>query len=302
MTSVFEQGYSRYLKNTFHTQRFVNPIAASSARLHLYRNDQRLAIGTGFFWQSSRGPCLISAWHNFSGLHHTRRTVLDRKNAGMPNRIKVFFLPREPMIFRNMDFSIYNENDEPTWVVHPTCGSYFDIAAAYVKIEEFRPFCVNEIISTESLPLRPPEPIYALGYPQGVSSDGAISIWKAGTVATEPTASYGGLPVFLADIVGREGMSGAPVFRNNHSMAFQNINFHENGKTPFDFVGLYSGRANGRQVSEDSGKSSELGMIWHPKIVAEIAESGVPDEKPEPGKGINDITLHALIEDTEEEL
>lgn len=295
MQSKFDSGYATYIRNIENIKKTVNPIAALVYRLHFYFNEHKLGIGTGFFWRSMRGLCLLTNWHNVSGLHHIDRTLLDRKTAAMPNKARVFFYDDQHDRFRYYDFDLYTKDGSPGWHVHAVCGSFFDVVAIFLNFPDFSPRCLNDEVADLPVQIRPPNQVYALGYPQSISNFAAFPVWKSGIVATEPSTTHNGLPLYLIDLVGRSGMSGGPVIYKTRDIVWPFTAQIRENFPQFGFSGMYGGRINGDRNAEDSYKSSELGIVWNREIVFEVANNGVIDEMPEPLKGIIDISISAVL-------
>lgn len=268
----------------------INSLSTTSVMLNMFFENEPLAKGTGWFWRLSNGIALVTAWHNFSGLHHTDRTTLSSK-AGMPDRIRFRYVAKEPLTFQETEVPLYLDEDrtQPRWYVHSECGSFFDMAFLGLELNGGDVTCINDAVSIQpDGSSKPGQDVFAIGYPQAVATMGVFPIWKRGSIASEPDTLVDGHPKFFVDMAGRGGLSGAPVFcfqRGtviNPTTSGQEIGFGE--KT--EFLGLYSGRvADQLPADARSGESTDLGFVWRSDVVIEMLNNGVLDEKPEVGKG-----------------
>ena len=194
-------------------------------------------------------------------------------------------MTRSPQTFQEAEVQLFmdDERTKPRWIVHPVCGSYFDFAFIGAEVG-----CINDTVQSIKAPLRPGEDVFAVGFPQGIGTLQVFSVWKRGSVATDPDVLTDGHPKFYVDMAGRGGLSGAPVYRVQRGTIMeqtpggQSIGFGE--KT--EFVGIYTGRAADQMPAQDrTGESSDLGFVWRADVVEEMIAEGVLDEQPEIGKG-----------------
>jgi hypothetical protein len=256
--------------------------------------DQVPAKGTGWFWRQPDGIALVTAWHNFSGLHHTARKPISR-HGGLPDRVRHRYMTSVPRTLQNAEIPLYLDDDrtEPRWFVHPTSGSYLDMAFLMLEIQGAQVGCVNDTVPVLSGPARPAYDVFAIGFPQGGSDGQCLPHWKRGTIASDPDLPVEGHPKFYVDMAGRGGLSGAPVYRLQQGVVVDQTPTGQSialgDKT--EFVGLYSGRA-ADQLPPDTrtGESTDLGFVWRADAILEMLKARVLDECPEVGKGAVTMT------------
>lgn len=287
--------FSDDFNEAFRTGRYIkrdpeiHPLSTTSVMLEMRRREGVLAKGTGWFWRQNSGIALVSAWHNFSGLHHTERTMLS-KLSEIPDSVYVRFMTKGNQTFQDHLFPLYIDDDRllPRWHVHPVCGNYFDMSFLPLAVDGGDVHCINDFISIGADKPRPMQDVFAVGYPLGVNMMSLFPLWKRGTVASDVDLAVEGHPKFLVDMPGRSGLSGAPVFRSRNGLA---VGTNDDGspirvENTVEFIGLYSGRSAGQLPSvEQARESTDLGFVWHAEVVMEMLEHGVPDEQPEVGKG-----------------
>jgi hypothetical protein len=282
--AAFSSG--RYMKATPQ----INGLSVTSVMLQLLFREQLLAKGTGWFWRLGESIALVTAWHNLSGLHHSARTPLSQ-HGGVPDRVRFRYVTRNPQTFQECEIPLYLDEDctNPRWFVHPVCGNYFDMAFIVINITNGDVQCINDGVRVIENYGQPGGDVFAVGFAQGISALSVFSIWKRGSIASDPDVPLDGYPKFLVDMAGRGGLSGAPIFRIRHGTIIeptptgQTIGFGE--KT--EFAGLYSGRAADQlPASFRTGESSDLGFVWRADVVLEMLNAGVLDEQPEVGKGV----------------
>ncbi len=265
----------------------VDQDSLCSVSLKMLFKETLLAKGTGFFWKIDDGVALVTAWHNFSGLHHTTREALGG-GGGMPDRIRMRYMASNPKSFQEHEIPLYidEEMQRPRWFVHPECGSFFDVAALFLSISGLNEFnCVNERFSEPAEQIPMGSDLFVVGFPQGIGTLETFPVWKRASLATETSIPFGGHPKFLIDATGRGGMSGAPVYRIQRGIVPQQSGGFGLG-TRKEFVGLYSGRA----AITGAKESSELGFVWRSEVLRELFQNPTLDENPEPGKGRHEVT------------
>ncbi|MDC7681792.1 hypothetical protein PQU92_00780 [Asticcacaulis sp. BYS171W] len=294
--SKFSAGFHKYVTSgkILRDQPKIDMTTLASVSLEMMFNSTVLAVGTGFFWRVAGGISLVTAWHNLSGMHHTKRVYM-RRDGGFPNFIKIKYTSKVPQIFQEQTIPLYfdDEMSQPRWFVHPTCGNFFDVAALLLIFNDHDVVCVNDLCENTTEHILPGSDVFAIGFPQGISSLGVIPVWKRGSLATEIDLPTDAHPKFLIDLAGRGGLSGAPVYRIQRGVVIDQINgnrqFGLGNKT--EFLGLYSGRAADQLPPETrTGESSDLGFVWRSEIIAEVVASTEIDEKPEIGKGELTVT------------
>ena len=108
-------------------------------------------------------------------------------------------------------------------------------------------------------------PVSIIGFPLGLTSEGAFPIWKSGHIASDPDLDYNGLPAFLIDATTRGGMSGSPVvlrLLGGYSTRSGSTIMTQTRPSTL-FLGIYSGRVHGE---------SEIGIVRRPKVISEVLE------------------------------
>jgi hypothetical protein len=213
------------------------------------------------------------------------------QHGGIPDRVRFRYVTQNPQTFQETEIPLYLDEDRtrPRWLVHPVCGSYFDMAVLVINITNGDVRCVNDAVPVVEGYAQPGGDVFAIGFPQGISALNVFSVWKRGSIASDPDVLVEGHPKFFVDMAGRGGLSGAPVFRIRQGAIVeptaggQPVGFGE--KT--EFVGLYSGRAADQLPAPlRTGESSDLGFVWRADVILEMLAGGVLDEQPEIGKGV----------------
>lgn len=288
-TSAFTKGFVEWVDggNLMKAKPELLPLSICSIPLEMHYKEIELAKGTGFFWRIADGVALITAWHNLSGLHHTRRTCLHSMGA-VPDRLTGRYMARSPQIFQDLDIPLYvdDEMDQPRWTVHRKCGNYFDIAAIQMSITGTEVACVNDYCKSTTEHVLAGSDVFAIGFPLGISSFGVLPIWKRGSLASDIDLPTDGHPKFLVDLPGRSGLSGAPVYRSSRGLIVEDKG---NGNRTIgfgnkdEFLGIYTGRAASQDGSDRD--STDLGYIWRASLIFDLLGDPVIDEKPEIGKG-----------------
>lgn len=256
-------------------RREVGPVRAPSFRslfVEMFFGEQILGCGTAFFVRSARGTTLLSNWHISSGRHpNTHRPTSD--HAGLPDRVQVSFMHQTKGLQRRV-FPLVDENDNALWFEHPAFGSRVDVAALPIVGEPGIATMVYGLAEpSPRLACEPGERVSIVGFPFGLKQAGALAIWSAGFVASEPAVPYEGLPMFLVDCRARQGQSGSPVLAHSQGGWAR---FEDGSITPgneIQLLGIYSGRVNAE---------SDLGMVWKRSVIRELVDA-IPTAPPGAG-------------------
>jgi hypothetical protein len=260
----------------------IDRLTLSTVPLEQYFNNTRLGQGTGFMWRAGGRDYLVTNWHVLSNRHFFTGENLSA-NGGRPNRLGAMFNVKTGFFDRyRLEFKIWDDDDRPLWLVHPT--RHVDIAVLPMDVVA-RPinspnnliqpplYPINELANAK-LRIGIGMEVFILGYPFPIELPG-YPVWKRGSIASEPQlasfASALGSAVkqteyMLVDTASRPGMSGAPAIRRSWSNHDIEPNFIATVSTPIDrFVGVYSGRAR-----TDHANEAQIGLVWNGSLIDEI--------------------------------
>jgi V8-like Glu-specific endopeptidase len=247
----------------------IDRVSVQSLFIEMYFNDTRLSSGTGFVVQEARSLVLITNRHNVTGRRQDNNQPLS-DTGGIPNSIRVWRnAAGNTGGWRAVDYSLYDNDENPQWIEHPTMGPTADFVALPVDT----PFDVVNYSYVTSAPeqqllIRPAETVSVVGFPFGQAAGGLFGVWVSGFVASEPDVNFNGLPQFLVDCRTRPGQSGSPVIAVRRGSAT-----YKNGSTvigPINIVellGIYSGRINDK---------SDIGIVWKREAIDELVQSITP--------------------------
>ncbi|WP_166648165.1 serine protease [Hymenobacter sp. UV11] len=254
-----------------------------------------LAIGTGFIYEFEGYYYIITNGHCITGVNPEGGQRLS-KHAAFPTHLFLHLRTRVSkseatsadkaenkdavwaelgrMHPENVRVELYSDDDytKPKWYVHPDYGHQVDVVAIPLIEKEKVPdhlmlWALNNNRSLEAEP-EVADDVYILGYPFGITDSLEFPVWKKGSIATEPSVFYKGLPRMLVDTATRSGMSGSPVI-----LMRSGVHNMENGQlttksligTVFGFVGVYSGRIGAEKENE-----AQLGIVWRKEVIEEI--------------------------------
>lgn len=248
--------------------------------------------GTGFFYEYEGIFYLITNGHNVTGINPeiNRRISADASFPIMINifrRIKapVSLLPKEQLdgIHSVIDpehatIRLYGDDDyiQPLWYVHPEYGHRVDVIAIPLGKtsnfhEDIQILPINKYADFEAEP-EVADDVFILGYPFDTIDFLFLPIWKKGSIATEPSMLYEGLPRMLVDTASRPGMSGSPVILRRtglHNTVGGELTPDSTIGTVLGFVGVYSGRVVADKNSATEG-DLQLGIVWRKEVIEEI--------------------------------
>lgn len=241
-----------------------------SLYIELRFNETVLSTGTAFIAMAKSGtPVLITNRHNFTGRHQFTGRPLS-PNAGIPDRVRIHHHARgvqgQTGVWKACDQQLLKD-DAPLWIEHPTLREKADFVALPLShLDEISLYPYDMQPPENEIWIGPAQVVSVIGFPYGETAGQFLGIWVTGTIASEPTQSYEGLPVMLLDCRTRQGQSGSPVIAYRAGGAIQLAN----GSTVMgvgvvsNFLGIYSGR-----LSEDS----DIGMVWKATAIRELLES-----------------------------
>lgn len=247
-------------------------LSVSTARLQMqFRDDSlqkptNLAIGTGFFWRTSREILLITNLHNVTGKHPDTGAFLSDHN-GIPNYIVGSFSyvsATNQIISYNFELPLHDGGGKPTWLEHKT--KKVDITAIVFSVveESGKIVCANDIVADMLLEVA--QDVFVLGYPKNISVQN-FPIWKRASVASEPALNaYQDQPTIFIDTATKDGMSGSPVFAVSRGTFYRtetNPSISKMGGGE-NFIGIYSGRLGVDPLE------AQLGIVWKKVLIEEI--------------------------------
>ena len=238
----------------------IDPLTIVPLFLESYFEDTLLASGTGFVVQSGANRYVATNWHMVTGRDPSTGNPLS-PNGRIPNRLAVWHHIKGKLGTWGRRFVTL---DPPPWLEHPVFGQRADVVALPLEIDdEAQVYPLDLNLADTDLIVSPSEPVSIIGFPFGLSSGGRFPIWKTGHLASDLDLDYNDLPVFLIDATTRSGMSGSPVVARRQGMFRTSTGFTMGTGTTDRFLGVYSGRIHDQ---------ADVGMVWKPKVLAEILE------------------------------
>lgn len=246
----------------------VNIHSLKSLYLSICFDDKELATATGFIVKKDDILYLITNRHVLTGRNNQTNQCLDEINAAIPNKLDIWFPHKtlEEYKWSKISYNLYDENDNPLWIEHPTYKNKVDVVALKLGTFEQDLFCYSISSSYEPIVT---DNVFIIGYPYGYNirpKEGRYGIWSTGTIASDPDldVEINGeqLPAFLIDAKTRKGQSGSPViYYNSTGIDRYNGGIAMWGGPVTHELGIYSGRIN---------KDSDLGYVWKWQLINEI--------------------------------
>lgn len=229
-------------------------------------NGLELGTGTGFAVQHDGKPYLITNYHVAAGRNPVDGQPLHGSGA-VPDTLRVVqMMPMRPdrIEWQPRDERVLEVGtDRALWLEHPVHGRGADVVALPLQNSEdaeLHPYDLTG--SAPALKVGPSEGVSIIGFPFGLTGDGAFAIWTRGFIASEPDIDLDDLPSFLVDARTRRGQSGSPVIvysNGPHRMADGSLSMGAGAVT--NLLGVYSGRIN---------EQSDLGRVWKVQAIRDI--------------------------------
>ncbi|MFN3911504.1 hypothetical protein [Hyphomonas sp.] len=242
-----------------------------------------LAVGSGFFVRFQGLPVFVTARHILTGRHWTTNEPL-QKDGRCPHSISInvpivedvadggrFGFKESIVDLEQNHTQVWSEaqiNDQHCDVSCIIFGQQWETGfverwqAEHAQLGKFKIGCINDYedwTSTVNREFPVASPAYVLGFPLGLTAGGPNRpIWRGGNIATEPRVDYDGWPVFLIDVAGRNGLSGAAV-----------VSLSEAGTLAF--AGVYTGRVL------PTDQNSDLGFVWKVSFVNQLLSTALRD-------------------------
>lgn len=237
-----------------------------SLLLEMTWNGKVLATGTGFVARLNGGAFLVTNRHNLAGRRSDDDSLLSSRGV-TPDSVTIHHNGVPLGTWVPVEEPVTDAAGRPLWFEHPVYGKGVDVVAL--------PLTVKRGIVLAEYDLRNPGPDVAfpvsqdvsiVGFPFGITGGGKYPIWIRGSIATEPSIDFDGLPCLLVDSRTRPGQSGSPVIY--HSSAGM-VPMADGSSAMFSgpvtrFLGVYSGRIS---------SESDLGYVWKVSAVRETLEA-----------------------------
>jgi len=239
----------------------IDEFSVKSLYLEIYLNDEQLGLATGFVVKENDSYYLITNWHVVTGRHPKNNQPISKTMIADPNIIKVWFNGQKLGEWIRKEINILDENGQKLWLEHEQ-GSKVDVVAIPITLfSDIKIYNIDLSLADFDLMIYPSEAVSIIGFPQGISSEGKLPIWKTGHIASDIEIDWNGKPNFLIDATTKNGMSGSPVIAKRVSI-YQTSKGNQIGNA-VRFLGIYSGR-------EIDPSGIEVGFVWKPRVISEI--------------------------------
>jgi hypothetical protein len=257
----------------------LDQISFLTTPVELLSNDGKKSVvshASGFFWDYCEKSYLITNWHVLSGLNVFDASPMN-KMGFIPSSIRIY-LPEvyesSSIVIRRKPFELplLAADGSPAWIEHPKMGSQ---PSDVVAIEVPR---LGDVVGRthlnrygfDKIVTQVGSDVFICGYPLKSYGQLCPSIWKRGSLASEPNIPVDGQPIFLVDAATTSGMSGSPVLRRVYGPAPV---FGDDEKTTMnldsvvatEFIGVYAGRLQSTELA-----AVNLGYCWYASIITEI--------------------------------
>lgn len=222
---------------------------------------------TGFFYARGDNKYLIT----------NRHVVVDEKRQFYPDSITLRVHTNRGDLTQNRDLavSLYDRDERPVWLEHPTHRNNVDIVAvnvdSYLQPTDFiTPFSAANFVPSNVVPSLG-DMVLVMGYPMRFyDTMHNLPITKSGTIASPYGVPFEQRPYFLIDANLQPGISGSPVvlpagpFRRIMDERGQGIG-----------IGLGQPHLLGITSGEYTVDSIQLGLhiVWYPNLIEQIVSA-----------------------------
>lgn len=246
----------------------IDPKSVGTHCLTPYAYSQPLGTASGFLVEHQGVIVLVTNYHVLSGRHPVTG---EQMSEALPDRL---LIPLLSQISPDLAWTAHvqrllNESGRPCWVEHPSLGRQLDVVALPIDPPPFSIPVPYELDPGPALDLPLASELAIIGFPMGVAGAGLTAIWKAGTIASEPSMPVNGEDYFWIDANTRKGMSGSPVVARRFGGAvMQDGNYNLGRRITDRTLGVYAGRAY-------DAPDMTLGRVWRWDRVSEVIASAV---------------------------
>lgn len=279
----------------------VNHLSLVTTPIELYKGDQIICRGTGFYyyskWNGQDGIFLTTNYHVVTGKDDPSDRMTDPKGDSL-----VFYYHADkddPSLVVGIKIPLITGSNK-IWLDHT--NPMVDLALIPISFSLPMPAAwnvVNKGMAEADIVNFPTDDVTLVGYPRMFfDKKNALPIFKSGNIASEPSYDFDGNPYFLIDISAFSGNSGSPVFSISKGM-------HKNSKgdsvlsagTSIKFLGVYSAgitydelklitdmrvEQKGVVISQDM----QLGVVWKAHLIEEVLLNNSFDKFQETAKQI----------------
>lgn len=250
--------------------RTVDQFSVVSIFIEIASGGDIIASGTAFPVKQDEHAYLITNWHNVTGIN-----PISGEYLSIPYRAPTSFRAWVQQAgtlgtWRPCQFDLLDADGTPVWLEHPILGRRVDVVAVPFRCpDDLQVYPINDLALTDEMAVHVGEDVFILGYPFGLRPTGLFSVWKRGSIATEPELDIERLPKFMVDTASRPGMSGSPVVLRKWG-SYQSAHGTHIGTGPrTKFLGIYSGR-----IGADDELKAQLGIVWRAEVIPVIISSG----------------------------
>ena len=264
--------------------RGVEHISLITTPIELFKGDNLISQGTGFFYLKENVVFLITNYHVLTG--NTPKT----KQLPKGDNIKFYFHkdPNNHGEVKEVRTPLFTKEKKEIWI---TSKNYPEADVAAIPIlssfmNGTHVSAVSEDWMKSNMKIRPTSAITLVGYPYGFfDKKNWLPIWKTGAIATEPSYDFEGKPLMLIDISAFPGMSGSPAFAIANG-AYQTVK----GPTTFGQIRMFLGIYASNQMFTEAkhlevlaqkkpgigikvSNSLELGHIWKADLIVNMIKN-----------------------------
>ena len=241
--------------------------SVQSLLIEMRGNGSVLSVGTAFVVSGTKGPALVTNWHNLAGRNPTTKQPMSPTGA-LPDEIRIVHNKLDALgTWISVTEALFS-NGKPRWAEHPKHAEKVDVVALPLTQTTDVHLYPHDPLGGPRIRIGPAEPVSVVGFPFGLQAGGSLAVWATGFLASEPDVDFRDLPLMLVDCRTRQGQSGSAViaYRGGGAVSL------ENGRTALmngpaqRFLGCYSGRIN---------QESDLGLVWKASAVLDVV-SAIP--------------------------
>lgn len=238
----------------------IDEFSLKSLYLESYLNERQIGVATGFAIKKYDSYYLITNWHVVTCINPVNNQPIVN-GFGDPNLIKVWFHGQRLGQWIRKDIPIIDASGNKLWLEHGRGRDVDVVAIQFTPTADVKIYDIDLALADFDLMIYPSELVSIIGFPQGITSEGKLPIWKTGHVASDIDIDWGGKPAFLIDATTKSGMSGSPVIAKRVSI--YQTSMGNNIGNAVRFLGVYSGR-------EIDQSGIEVGYVWKPRVINEI--------------------------------
>jgi len=217
---------------------------------HLFQSRGRLIkcyLSKIVIIQKNNKSYLITNLHVVTGVDFYSKATFDSQQR-IPNGMGIWHNNIKLGTWTFIPETLYDRYGKKRWIECSYQGKTLDLVALPLQNlpDTIKIYPLDTTHYFRDLFILPGFPVSIIGFPNGLSSDGRLAIWKTGHIASDLAVDINGTPQFLIDATTRAGMSGSIVIFRMSPYLRKNLGTFMGIGT--QFLGIYTSQSDLEEI------------------------------------------------------